>query len=256
MVYHETMTTYTVKQLAMYAGVSVRTLHHYDAIGLLHPSRQPNGYRRYGQQEVLRLQQILFFRELGFSLDEIKGILSRPDFDVLGTLQEHRALLQKRSDRLRTLLETVDKTIANLRGERDMQIREYYEGFSDEQVEAYRREARERYGEKTVEESERRVLDLGKEKFAEVQAEGVSVCRALVEAMPKGVESPEVQALVERWRDWLENFSHYTDEMLLGLAKMYREDQRFADYYRKYHPDLPGFFTQAIEVWVEKRRGK
>ncbi len=249
MVYHRTMTVYTVKQLARYAGVSVRTLHHYDAIGLLQPARRRNGYRQYGQAEVLRLQQILFFRELGFSLEEIKEILSRPDFNVLEALEQHRTLLQKRSERLHMLLETVDKTIDSLRGERDMSIKEYYEGFADEQVEAYRKEARERYGETAVEESEQRVLKMGKEKFAALQAEGQRIFSAMADNMDKGPESEAVQGLLKEWRNWLEHFHHYSDEAVLGLAQAYSRDKRFADYYEKIKPGLAAFITEAVEVY-------
>jgi hypothetical protein len=129
-----------------------------------------------------------------------------------------------------------------------MEIKEYYEGFSDEQVESWRREARERYGDKAVEESEHRVLSMGKEKFTEVQKEIDAVYRKVVANMDKGPDSPEVQALVKKWRAWLEHFAHYTDEMALGLARMYRTDERFAAFYRKYHPDLPAFWTKAIEA--------
>lgn len=253
MVYHVTMTVYTVKQLARYAGVSVRTLHHYDAIGLLKPARRRNGYRQYGQEEVLRLQQILFFRELGFSLDEIKDVLSRPDFNVLEALEKHRTLLQKRSERLQTLLETVDKTISNLRGEREMEIREYYEGFTDEQIEAYRREARERYGEKTVDESERRVLDMGKEKFTALHSEGQRIFRSMADNMDKGPESEIIQGLVKEWRQWLENFHQYSGEEVLGLGRAYSQDQRFADFYEKIKPGLAAFITMAVEAYSSKK---
>ncbi len=255
MVYDEIMTVYTVKQLARHAGVSVRTLHHYDAIGLLKPARCRNGYRQYGQAEVLRLQQILFFRELGFSLDEIRDILSRPDFDPLEALEEHRALLQKRSERLHTLLETVDRTIDTLRGNRDMEIREYYEGFTDEQAEAYRREARERYGEKAVDESEQRVLKMGKERFAALGAEGERIFRDMADNLDKDPGSDAVQALVGEWRNWLEHFHHYSDEAVLGLARTYREDERFAAYYEKIRPGLADFITKAVESYYSSERG-
>jgi DNA-binding transcriptional MerR regulator len=240
--------TYTVKQLAKLAGVSVRTLHYYDQLGLLKPDRRRNGYRQYGPAAALRLQQILFFRELGFPLAEVREILARPDFDVLAALTSQKELLAQRAGRLQQLLATVDRTMASIKGERDMAIKEYYEGFGDDQVENWRREARERYGEKAVAESEHRVLKMGKERFAAVQKEIDAVYKEVVANMDKGPASPEVQALVKKWRQWLENFAHYTDEMALGLARMYSSDERFADFYRKYHQDLPAFWTKAIEV--------
>lgn len=250
MVYAEGMDeTYTVRQLAKLAGVSVRTLHYYDQIGLVKPERRRNGYREYGAAVALRLQQVLFLRELGFPLAEIRELLARPDFDVLSALRSQKELLERRAGRLRTLLATVDKTIELIRGERDMAIKDYYVGFSDEQVQGWRREARERWGEQTVEESEHRILSMGKAKFAAVQEEADEIYREVVANMDKEPASPEVQALVGRWRQWLENFAHYTDEMVLGLGRMYSSDDRFAAFYRSYHPDLAPFWTKAIEVY-------
>jgi len=117
------MTVYTVKKLASLAGVSVRTLHYYDELGLLKPRyRQENGYRHYDEDSIIRLQQIMFFRELGFSLDEIRKIISLPDFDVLEALKSQRNLLVKKSERLGVLISTVDKTIKRLKGEDKMQL--------------------------------------------------------------------------------------------------------------------------------------
>jgi len=164
---------YRIKQLAELAGISVRTLHHYDRIGLLRPeSHTGSGYRQYGEASVLRLQQIMFFREVGFNLEDIEKILSRPGFDVLEALKSHRILLTKKAEGFRDLIATVDKTIRRIKGETTMQIKEYYHGFSDEQIERYRREVNERWGEEVLQESERRVIDMGKVKFATLQVEG------------------------------------------------------------------------------------
>lgn len=117
------MTVYTVKKLASLAGVSVRTLHYYDKLGLLKPRyRQENGYRHYDEDSIIRLQQIMFFRELGFSLDEVGKIISQSDFDVLEALRSQRDLLVKKSERLGELISTVDKTIKRLKGEDKMQL--------------------------------------------------------------------------------------------------------------------------------------
>lgn len=241
---------YTVKKLAEFAGVSVRTLHYYDEIGLLKPEfRSNSGYRHYGPEAVVRLQQIMFFRELGFSLGEIGDIISRPDFDVLEALRSHRTLLTRKAERVNQLLDTVEKTIRDLKGEVKMQIKEYYEGFSDRQIEQYREEVRQRWGEKTLQESEERVVNMGKENFAMVQAEGGKIFQGISDNIPKGFESPEVQVLVTRWRQWLENFHNYSDEAVLGLGRAYSEDARFAKFFKSIHEDLPGFLTKAIEYY-------
>jgi len=251
------MMVYSVKQLARLAGVSVRTLHYYDHIGLLRPSsHSPSGYRQYDEDSVMRLQQILFFRELGFALDEIRTIVGHPGFNVRRALEEHRVLLSKRADRIAELLQTVDKTISKIEGEIDMDIKEYYQGFSDAQVEEYRKEARQRWGEDTVSDSESRVLKMGKQRMTQVQAEGRAIFQTLAELMPKGAASPEVQEQVAKWRKWLEHFSAYSDEAVLGLARMYSEDSRFAAFFQKYNPDLPAFFTRAVEHYCSKTSGQ
>jgi DNA-binding transcriptional MerR regulator len=117
------MTVYTVNKLALLAGVSIRTLHHYDRLGLLKPRyRQKNGYRYYDDDSIIRLRQIMFFRELGFSLETIGEIITLPDFDLLGALKSQRGVLVEKSGRLEELISTVDKTIKRLKGEDTMQL--------------------------------------------------------------------------------------------------------------------------------------
>ncbi len=248
------MTTYTIRQLARIAGVSVRTLHHYDHIGLLKPSSYgANGYRYYDEEAGTLLQQILFFRELDFSLEEIRRIMTAPGFRVRDALDSHRELLQKRADRISQLLRTVDKTIAKLEGEISMEIKEYYQGLSDAEIEDYREEARRRWGQDTVRESEARILKMGKDRMSEVQAEGGAIFQAVADLMPLGASSPEVQTQIAKWREWLEHFSAYSDEALLGLGRMYSEDARFVAFFERYAAGLPEFFTQAVEHYCARR---
>jgi DNA-binding transcriptional MerR regulator len=246
---------YTVKKLADIAGLSVRTLHYYDELGLLKPkSRTANGYRYYDDEAIVQLQQIMFFRELGFGLNEIKKILADPGFDVIEALQSHRTLLSKKAERIDELLATIDKTIKNLKGEKNMPIKEYYEGFSDEQIEKYRREVRERWGEKTLEDSEARIIDMGKEKFKALQDEGGAIFKAISDNMSKGYDSKEVQGLVAEWRNWLENFSHYSEEAVLGLGQSYSQCPDFIKFFSKYNCNLPEFLTKAIEYYCSYRK--
>src|SRR6185436_17572760 len=118
---------YTVKQVAKLSGVSVRTLHHYDEVGLVKPdSVGANGYRYYGQDELLRLQQILFHRELGFPLEEIRQVLDAPDFDRMAALKAHRARIEAETRRYRRLVKTIEATLAELEGERQMDDKDLY----------------------------------------------------------------------------------------------------------------------------------
>ena len=122
---------YTVKQVAAMSGASVRTLHFYDETGLLKPAGHgANGYRFYEEPQLLTLQQILFYRELGFELKQIKQILGRADFETAAALESHREVLQQKLARTRTLLETIDKTIDHLKGTKKMNSEEMFLGFS------------------------------------------------------------------------------------------------------------------------------
>src|SRR5256885_15216774 len=122
---------YTVNQLGKLAGISIRTLHHYDQIGLLKPSyTKANGYRYYEEKELLKLQQILFFKELEFPLEQIKEILNAPGFDTLTALRDQRKMLQIKKDRIDGLLLTIEKTIKNKEGGKKMKNDDLYGGFS------------------------------------------------------------------------------------------------------------------------------
>src|ERR1051325_6047635 len=122
---------YTVKQVARMSGVSVHTLHFYDETGLLKPACiGANGYLFYEEPQLLRLQQILFYREMGFELKQIKRILGRRDFEIVAALQSHRKVLQKNRARTRRLIETIEKTIQHLKGSRKMKSQEMFVGFS------------------------------------------------------------------------------------------------------------------------------
>jgi DNA-binding transcriptional MerR regulator len=247
---------YTVNKLAVIAGISVRTLHFYDRIGLLKPrSYSQSGYRYYGEEESLRLQQIMFFRELGFSLSDIGKTLSDRSFNAVEALKTHRKLLQQKAERLAELVNTIDRTIEKLERKREMDIKEFYKGFSEDKIEEYREEVRRRWGDKALRDSEQRVLGLGKEKMVGLQAKGGQIFQALADAIAQGKppESDAAQAQVERWRQWLEHFHHYSPEALLGLGQMYSQDPRFAAFFEKYHKDLPAFFTRAVELYCSEK---
>lgn len=246
---------FTVKQLSELAGVTPRTLHHYDAIGLLKPSRVgDNGYRYYGEESVLRLQQILFYRELGISLEDIKKIMGRRDFDVLGALHSHREALQKQVRRLNRLINTVDNTIHHLKGNTAMSDKAYFEGFSEEEQERYAAEAEQMYDPETVRESNRKWKGYSGAKKEAILAEGNAIYTDLIAAMPKGAASPEVQAIVERWRKHMDYFWTPKLDQLLALASGYRDDPRFRANFDKMHPQLAGFMQEAVKIYVDERK--
>lgn len=242
----------TVKQLANLTGVSVRTLRYYDEVDLLKPSSiGTNGYRYYGEESILRLQQILFYRELSFSLEEIKAIIDEPGFDLLHALQEQHQALLARLAHLHILVQTVEKTIQYVRGEQHMNTKDLFEGFSDEQQAQYEEEAARRWDEKTVRESNRRWRSYSAEKKAQIMAEGQAVYTDLLAVMPKGPQSPEVQRCVARWHQHLRYFYEPTVQVLTGLAHVYNEDPAFRAFYLKLHPDMPEFIEEAILFYCE-----
>ena len=134
-----------------------------------------------------------------------------------------------------------------------MDIKEFYKGFSDEQIEKYRQEACRRWGEDVIRESEDRIVRMGKAGFATVQAEGASIFETISGHMAKGFDSPEVQQQIARWRKWLENFSTYTDEAVLELGRAYSQDPRFTRVFSDINEELPRFLTKAIEHYCSCR---
>jgi DNA-binding transcriptional MerR regulator len=127
---------YTIKEIADLAGVSTRTLRYYDQLGLLKPAEiGKNGYRYYDHESLLKLQQVLFFRELELPLKEIKYIFNRPDFQLLSALESHRKSLQNQASRIGKLLQTIDNTILSLEGDIEMSEKDYFDGFDESQYE-------------------------------------------------------------------------------------------------------------------------
>jgi DNA-binding transcriptional MerR regulator len=244
---------YTVSQLAQMAGVSVRTLHHYDHIGLLKPSRQTEvGYRLYERQDLLRLQQILFFKELELPLREIQNILDDPKSDQIESLKDHRQRLQGRMARMARLLKTIDKTIQRLT-EDDMTLtdEELYEGFTPQQIERYEREAREMYDPKLVQEAERRVRSMSRAQWNAVKEEGDQVTRAITELAGRAPDEPEVQALIARHHAWIERFYPAPAEIYRGLGQGYAEHPDFRAFYDNYRPGLADFMQAAMAHYAD-----
>lgn len=251
MVYHRRM-SYTIKQIARMAGISNRTLHYYDEIGLLHPAKNNvNGYRQYSDLDLVKLQQILFYRELGMPLEQIRKIVDSPAFDTLQALEEHRTALEQRATQTQTLIQTVDKTIAHLKGKIKMDNKEMFLGFSDEEQKKYDKEARELWGDKFVGDSVKRWNDYGKEKQKSILAEAGEIYQALVANMDKAPGSSKVQSLIARWHQNLRYFYEPTKEILVGLAQAYNEHPGFQKTFSKFHPDLAAYMKKAVEIYVK-----
>jgi MerR family transcriptional regulator, thiopeptide resistance regulator len=178
---------YTVNQLARLAGVTKRTLRYYDQIGLLQPTRVgENGYRYYGEQALLRLQQILLYRELDMPLDEIKRILDQPDFDVSAALEGHRAHLNRRIAHLQQLVETVDHTLGMMKGWEIMEEKKLFAGFSDEEQAAMEKEAMQLYDPDIVKASNQKWKNYSSDEKQKIMDEGNAIYTNFVKVMSTG----------------------------------------------------------------------
>ena len=245
---------YTVKEVARLSGVSVRTLHHYDAIGLLKPAAvSPAGYRLYSDADLERLQQVLFFRELGFSLRDIGSVLSSPDFDRREALAMHRRLLVEKRRRVQALIRSVDRSIAAIDGGEDMSNNAMFEGFDESKLSEYREEARRRWGDTPAwEESERRTSGYTRQDWQDIQSESDEINRGLAALMEQDPAGAEVQELVGRWYNLINTrFYECSPHVFRGLADMYVEDSRFAAHYDRWRPGLAAFLRQAMHVYAD-----
>lgn len=247
---------YTIKALAELAGLTPRALRWYDRLGLLKPCRVTEaGYRLYGGAEVDRLQQILFYRELGLELADIRRILGDPAFDRAAALRGHLAALEERRDRLEALILTVQHT---LKEGQTMSDREKFEGFKEkalrENEEKYGSEIREKYGSDAVEQSNKLFQNLTETQFEEMNTIAAQIQTRLEEAVsgglePAGEEGLAIAALHRRWLTF--TWPSYTAEAHAGLGEMYVADERFTAYYDAKVPGCAAFLRSAIQAYVK-----
>lgn len=248
---------YTVQKLGLMAGVSARTLRYYDEIGILKPARiNSSGYRIYGQAQVDRLQQILFYRELGMDLETIKAIMTSPSFDGIKALKEHRVNLLDKRKQLDLLISNVEKSIASSEGMITMTDQEKFEGFKqkliDDNEKKYGQEIREKYGKEQVERSNQKVKNMTETQYAEVEKLSKDVLETLGAAVETGDPAGELaQKAVELHRRWLCYFwESYSKEAHAGLGQMYVDDARFRAYYDDKVPGGAEFLRDAILVYT------
>lgn len=262
---------YSVKQLADLAGVTVRTLHHYDAIGLLRPTQTgDNGYRYYDDAAVLRLQQILLYREMGFELGHIRDLLNQPDFDLRSALHAHRAALSSKIERLRRLVETVDETLRHLTNEDTMgkkdkkdkkdkkgkhaaEPQKLFRGFSDAEQKEYEREVRLQYDSALVEESGQRWASYDKAARQKIFDEGNAIYSDAAKLMQAKADpaSPEAQAVAQRWHQHLRYFYEPPLVVLRGLGDLYNDDPRFHANIGAVGAGLPEYLREVIHTYVD-----
>jgi DNA-binding transcriptional MerR regulator len=251
---------YTPQKLAKMSGVSVRTLHFYDEIGLLPPAYvKTNGYRCYEEKQLLLLQQILFFRELGFELKKIQKVLGKGDFDTIAALHSHRKILQTNIERTKKLIETIDKTVNHLSGEKKMKDQEMYQGFlTKEQQAEYQNYLKNRLGEgdSTLAESEKNVKDWTKNEWEKSAKEFGCICKELATMMEVGlkIDSSEVQAVIRKHYKWLKQFWIPNRDSYIGLGQGYIEFEwkKAFELYDSDHPRLAKFLAEAMKSFADR----
>lgn len=250
---------YSVHELAKLSGVSVRTLHHYDSIGLLRPHRADNSYRVYGQAEVDRLQQILLYREVGLGLADIKALLDDAGFDAERALADHLARLMEQRKRMDRLIASVEKTLASRKGATIMSDREKFEGFKknlvDENEKRYGKEARAAYGDEAVDASNAKMMGMTEEQYTATQDIEAAMKEALLAGMEQGDPAGAcAQQAADLHRQWLTAFwkdGQYSKAAHKGLAEMYVADERFKQYYDAIAPGAAEFLRDAIAAYCE-----
>lgn len=254
------MSVYTVSEVARLSGVSVRALHHYDEIGLLKPGHVgENGYRYYGQDQLLRLQQILFHRELGFRLEAIGQILDDPAFDLPAALRAQRTQLEGRAKRYRQLVRTLDQTLAALEGKTDMDNKATFRGFAPEKQAAHEAWLTDRFGDGVraeIEGAKQRMHALSQGQFdglvAEVEALEAEIAKAMALGLP--ADSAAVAAPVARHHAWISRSWNRvpTREAYLNLALIYQDNPDFRARYEGRAAGFTDYLTAAMRAFAKR----
>lgn len=245
---------YTIQKLARLAGITTRTLRYYDEIGLLAPARlSPSGYRIYQEEEVNKLQEILFYREMDLPLAVIRDLMTAPDHNRAGTLKEHLKALKALQEQLELVIANVEKTIEREEGKRTMTDQEKFEGLKkrllEENEEKYGEEIRESYGEACVEESNRKMMNLTKAEYDEMNLLAEQILSLLEEAVrnhedPKSEAGLQIALLHRKWLSF--PWTAYTLEAHRGVVDMYLADPRFTKYYDRNLPGCAKFLRDAV----------
>lgn len=245
---------WTVRVVAQLAGITIRTLHHYDEIGLLRPSQvNAAGYRLYVTSDLERLQQILFFKELGFGLDQIRQIIDDPGFDRQEALVQHRVMLLERQERLNRLIRSVDRTLDTIERGIPLSEKELFAGFDP-----YAEEAKERWGQtEAYKESARRVKTYTKADWEAIKAEETAINQGLAALMDREPADPAVQEWIRRKHQHInDRFYTCSTAVFRGLGDLYVADERFAAVYEKVKPGLTAFMRAAMQIYCDMLEGK
>ena len=239
-----------IKEFAEFTGVSVRTLHYYDEIGLLRPFDvdKATGYRFYNEESLLRMQEILFYRELDFSLKSIGEILSSSNYNKTKALQEQKQLLILKKERLERLISAIDEA------EKGVNV---MKAFDNSEFEKYKSEAQERWGKTDAyKEHAQKTKGYGKDKWNNLAADMNAILGEFAICMKKGntPDAEEAQALVKKLQNHItENYYTCTNEILFGLGQMYVADERFKNNIDKHADGTAAYVCEAISHYSKKK---
>ena len=243
-----------INEVVKLTGVSARTLQYYDEIGLLIPQKLDNGYRDYTEENLEKLQKILFYRFLKFKLNDIKELLEG-DFDNLKILEQQRELILREKEKFEVILHNIEKTISNYKGEQTMTIEEKFNGFKKEDLNKYENQAVEKYGKDTIEESKKR--QSGREEIVTEEFNEVFRSMAKFKDGNVDVEEKEVQSKVE---DLYNNMNEYafdcSIEVFSYIGKGYVHNPEFKKNIDKFGEGVAEYTSKAIAKYCSDRLNK
>lgn len=249
---------YKIKEVSDMAGVTVRTLHHYDRTGLLKPGKvTAAGYRLYSDADLEKLQQILFFKELGFRLQEIIGILDNPGFDRRQALRSQKKLLLEKKKRLEAIIGLVEQTLDSIEGGITMTKKEMFQAFDMSEIEKhqqqYAEETKQKYGQtEAYKESQKKTAAYSKDDWASIQARGNEIYQNIAALMDHSPADMQVQKAIGACRQHItDSFYNCTPEIFRGLGDLYIQDGRFTASINKVKPGLARFMSEAIRLYCD-----
>ena len=242
----------TIKMLADLAGVTTRTLRYYDEIGLLAPNHiGDNGYRYYDYGNLLQLQQILLYRELDVPVKQIKNYILQPEFNVLESLEQHRRNLEKDMQRMVKIIDTVDQTIATLKGEWMMSTEDYFEGFDEKK---YEQQAKKLWGDTAkYKQSHKRWASYTDNQKEAIKEEGrVLTLRMVTRDALTLPDDPDVQTAVGEYFEYMNKYFYTCDlEFLRALADMWVQDPKFSENYERIREGGATFIRKAVHIYCD-----
>jgi DNA-binding transcriptional MerR regulator len=250
--------SYKIKEVSEIVGISVRTLHHYDQAGLLKPgSVTASGYRLYTDFELEKLQQILFFRELGFGLRQIKCILDSPGFDRVQVLAAQKKLLLEKKKRLEAIIDLVEQTLNAVKGGLVMNKKDMFPAFDMSEIEKnqeqFAEETRQKYGDtEAYRESLKKAASFKKEDWAVISARGNDIYQELAGLMDLDPADQKVQQAIGAWRQHItDSYYNCTPEIFRGLGDLYVQDERFTASIDKTKHGLARFMSEAMHIYCD-----